>query len=642
MGDSQSFGSSAVTLDGTTVLAANSFTGHDGAGWDDYTSSVSTSVFVPGDTSLTAALTITGDCLVWPYAAVTYTSCTPQTWYLDSDGDGFGGSSTTSSCTAPSGYISTGGDCDDSRNTVYPGATEFCNTRDDDCDGTVDEDSAADARTWYRDADSDSYGNVLITDVECYQPSGFVADATDCDDARALTNPGASETCNGIDDDCDTAIDEDSAVDAVTWYRDVDGDSFGNPAVTDVECYQPSGFVGDATDCDDTRALTYPGADEYCNGIDDDCDTVIDEDSAVDASTWYRDADGDTYGDALATDVECSQPTGFVADATDCDDTDGAEFPGAPEYCDGDDDDCDAEVDEDDAVDVRTWYRDLDDDSFGDPAVSDIDCTQPEGFLEDNTDCDDGDASVYPGAEETAYDGVDQDCNGEDQCDVDDDGFLSELCPDGDDCDDEDEDINPDADETWYDGVDGDCDDGSDYDADLDGFDSESYGGDDCDDARADVYPGAEDEPYDGDIQDCDGADEYDADGDGFDSADYGGDDCDDANSAINPDGAEVWYDGVDQDCDDKDDDQDEDGYGVEDDCDDLDADSYPGAAGLNDDCTPVVDEPEVDTGGLSGDPVDGNGGIYKGGCAQAPSSQAGLLGVFAGLLGLLGLRRRR
>ncbi len=540
----------------------------------------------------------------------------------DSDGDGY---DATGSCG--------GSDCDDTDPAVNPGASEECDGIDNDCDGTVDEDDAIDVLTWYRDSDVDGYGDASVTDLDCTQPSGYVADNTDCDDSVASTYPGADEYCNGVDDDCDGTVDEDAAVDAATWYRDSDSDGYGDAATTDLDCSQPSGYVTDNTDCDDTVATTYPGADEYCNGVDDDCDGAVDEDSAVDAVTWYRDADSDSYGDPSVTDLECSQPSGYVADNTDCDDTVATTYPGADEYCNGVDDDCDGDVDEDDAVDVATWYRDADSDSYGDFTASDIDCDQPSGYVADDTDCDDTDPATYPGAPEVPYDGIDQDCSGSDLCDADVDGFDAEECG-GDDCDDEDADIRPDATELWYDGVDQDCDEWSDYDADLDGFDSATYDGEDCDDADPDTYPGAPDEPYDGIITDCDDSDEYDADGDGFDAAEYGGDDCDDNNSAINPDGAETWYDGIDQDCDGNDDDQDEDGYALDDDCDDTDADSYPDNGFLDDECN----EPSVDTGGLLEDIGSATGGGGLKGCSDVKA--AGFLGSI-GLL-LFGLARRR
>ena len=565
------------------------------------------------------------------------------TWYRDADADSYGDPTITDvECSQPAGYVADNTDCDDTVASTYPGADEYCNGRDDDCDGTTDEDAALDVLTWYRDADADSYGNASVTDIDCAQPAGYVADNTDCDDTVASTYPGADETCNSVDDDCDGTTDEDSAIDATTWYEDADGDSFGNTAVTDVECSQPSGYVADNTDCDDTVASTYPGADEYCDAVDNNCNGEVDEDTAVDVVTWYADADGDTFGDPAVSDLDCDQPSGMVEDNTDCDDTAATSYPGADEYCDGTDNNCDGEVDEDTAVDVVTWYEDGDSDGHGDPAVADLDCDQPSGFVSLGDDCDDTDPSIYPGAEEIEYDGIDQDCDTEDLCDVDEDDHNALECG-GDDCDDDDPTVYTGATETWYDDIDQDCDGLSDYDADYDGHDSETWGGDDCDDADADVYPGAPDEPYDGVIYDCDESDEYDADSDGYLSADHGGDDCDDANSSVNVDAVEVWYDGVDQDCDGTDDDQDLDGYSVDEDCDDTDPDVYPGGGGFDDDCN----ELEESTSGLSADSGLGgdalSGASGGGGAACGGTKSSAGLGFLALLtLGLGGLRRRR
>jgi hypothetical protein len=606
-----------------------------------------------------------------------------STWYADSDGDSFGdAASTTAACSQPSGHVADASDCDDGDAAVNPDADEYCNGVDDDCDGAVDEDDAIDAATWYADSDSDGFGDAASTATACSSPTGYTADATDCDDSDAGVNPAATESCNGVDDDCDGDVDEDDAVDAATWYADGDGDGFGDATSTTAACSQPTGHVADATDCDDADATINPDAAESCNGIDDDCDGAVDE-GAVDDATWYADSDGDGFGDADASTESCSQPTGHVADATDCDDGDSGVNPDATESCNGIDDDCDGTVDEDDAIDASTWYADSDGDGFGDPLSTTTACDQPTGYVADATDCDDVDATVNPGAEEIWYDGVDGDCDGGSDYDQDGDGWDHSAYG-GDDCDDEDAEINPDIEEIWYDGVDQDCDGASDYDMDGDGFDSGSYGGDDCDDDDDATYPGAPDDPYDGVINDCDAADEYDADGDGHDAVEHGGDDCDDANSGIHPDAEEIWYDGVDQDCDGNDDDQDEDGWPIDEDCDDTDAginpdaeeiwydgvdqdcdgdddydqdgdgwpvdedcddedpDSYPGAEGLDEDCNPIDTgdtAPPEDTGPFSDD----TGGVsYKGGggCGGC-SGTAGFMGGWW-LLGLLGLGWRR
>ncbi|MFT7519875.1 MAG: hypothetical protein ACI9MC_002019, partial [Kiritimatiellia bacterium] len=413
--------------------------------------------------------------------------------------------------------------------------------------------------TYYRDADGDTWGNSGSTRSECTKPSGYVTRGGDCNDGNRNIYPGASEKIGDeVDQNCDGRE---------SCYADIDEDGWRTNSVvisSDVDCRD----TGEATasepgiDCDDRRKQTYPGADEYCNSIDDDCDKVIDEDDALDAKTWYRDADLDRYGDHSVTRKACKVPTGYVADDTDCDDSRKETHPGADEYCNGIDDDCDKAVDED-AVDAATWYADSDGDTFGNPDITKKACKVPAGYVADHTDCDDDDKTVHPGATEIPYDGIDQDCDGEDLCDVDIDGYDHPLCG-GSDCDDTVDTINPGADEVWYDGLDQDCDGWSDYDADYDGFDSADYEGEDCDDTDDQINPDAEEVWYDGIDQNCDGKSDYDADYDGYDSDDYGGEDCDDDDDTVHP-GADEIEDGKDNDCNGVDEDDDSDGDGIPD-----------------------------------------------------------------------------
>jgi hypothetical protein len=240
---------------------------------------------------------------------------------------------------------------------------------------------------------------------------------------------------------------------------------------------------------------------------------------------------------------------GYVAaqfGGDDCADNDAAIHPDADELCNGIDDNCDGQIDEDSAIDAPSWYADPDGDGYGSTEVHA--CARPEGYAAQGGDCDDGDAGIHPGAAETWYDGVDQDCAGDSDYDQDHDGFDS-LDYGGMDCDDTDPAINPDADEIWYDGVDQDCDSLSDYDQDQDGFDSADYGGDDCNDLDATVYPGADDAWYDGIDANCDGLSDFDQDGDGYDDPIDGGPDCDDQDATAHP-GADEYCDGIDHDCD--------------------------------------------------------------------------------------------
>jgi hypothetical protein len=587
-----------------------------------------------------------------------------DTYYADADGDGYGDAgSTTEACGEGSGYVADDNDCDDADAAVNPGEDELCDGLDNDCDGTVDEADATDAATWYRDRDGDGYGSASASTVSCDQPTGYVADATDCDDGDDDIFPGADETCDGVDEDCDGVVDEE-AVDADTWYADTDGDGYGDAGSTMDACTQPSGYVADDSDCDDGDAAVSPAATEICNSIDDDCDGWIDDDDpdVTGTSTWYLDFDGDGYGSTAYTADACTQPTGYVADATDCDDADATAYPGADEICDGADNDCDGDVDEDGALGAATWYADADGDGYGDAGDTAVSCEAPTGYVDDDSDCDDADAAINPAAIEDC-DGIDNDCDGDTDEGMDSDADGLADCFDTEECDGvdndgdglvDDDDPSVTGTSVWY----------ADY-------DSDGYGGrrlstracvqpsgyvadnTDCDDGDASAYPGAT-EVCDGADNDCDGTvDEADAvdaatwyadaDGDGYGdsgSTQLGCDapsgyvadstDCDDGDAAVNPAASESCN-GVDDDCDgltDGDDpdvtgtatwyaDTDGDGYGDatsavdacsapsgyvgdDTDCDDTDASVNPGATemcnGVDDDCDGLTDgrDPDV------------------------------------------------
>ena len=344
------------------------------------------------------------------------------TYYTDTDGDGFGlADDTTESCSLPTGYAAVPGDCDDSDSAIQPDADEVCDTVDNDCDGDIDEPDATDAQTWHADSDGDSYGDPKDATAACSAPSGYVSDDTDCDDDDVAINTAAVEVCDEADNDCDGLTDEDDSdlTDASDWYADDDGDGYGDPKDTAEACSAPSGHVADDTDCDDTDSLVNPAGTEVCGGSDEDCDGLTDEDddSLSDASAWYIDYDGDGFGAAAYTQDACDQPSGYVADSTDCDDTTADANPDADEVCDTIDNDCDGDIDDDDSdVDTSggdTYYTDGDGDGFGDPDDSTVACAQPSGAVSDDTDCDDTNAEVNPDAEEVCH-GEDLDCDGTD------------------------------------------------------------------------------------------------------------------------------------------------------------------------------------------------------------------------------------
>ncbi len=333
-------------------------------------------------------------------------------FYEDADGDGFGNADAPiEACALTDGLSDNSLDCDDTNSIVNPDATEYCNNIDDDCDGIIDENDAADVLTWYRDSDLDGFGDPLSSVMSCDQPSGYVSNLDDCDDTDATTSPIATEYCNGKDDDCDGEVDEASAADSSTWYMDRDADSWGDESTTTIACDEPTGFVAIYGDCDDLDSSIHPGADEYCNGVDDDCDDTVDEPDAVDVLTWFQDSDDDGYGDLSYSTEACEQPSGYVADSTDCDDSDSSIHPGADEYCNGIDDDCDGVIDENSALDALTGYLDFDDDGYGDASSPTTACELPSGYVADSTDCDDSDSSIHPGADEYCNN-IDDDCDG--------------------------------------------------------------------------------------------------------------------------------------------------------------------------------------------------------------------------------------
>ncbi|MCB9764220.1 MAG: hypothetical protein H6739_30895 [Alphaproteobacteria bacterium] len=383
---------------------------------------------------------------------------------VDADGDGF----------------SVDEDCNDADAAINPGATEVpYDGVDNDCDAAT--------------ADDDLDGDGFPLNV-------------DCDDTDADTHPGATEVCNGEDDDCDGEIDD--AAGGV-WYADLDGDGYGDRFNSSQLCEGTTGFVADGSDCDDTDADVNPGAYELCEDeTDNDCDGRVDEDEAYDAAVWYQDVDRDGYGDPDYTTRACDQPTGYADNDDDCDDAEATTHPGATEVCDSVDNDCDGATDEEGATGGGTYYADSDGDGYGSPDYTRQACEAPAGYVSDSSDCDDSDASSYPGAIEDC-DQDDDDCDGTvDEgatttyyLDLDgdgygDDGYTAEACSaptsyyvtSGGDCDDADSDYNPGA-TAGCDGNDYDCDGLVDNDGDGDGYSDISCGGLDCDDSDASIVP---------------------------------------------------------------------------------------------------------------------------------------------------------
>lgn len=524
------------------------------------------------------------------------------TFYQDLDGDGYGNpNSEVLACSVSAGIVTDNSDCDDNNAAINPAASEVCNNIDDNCDSNIDEGFAQ--NTFYLDNDGDGYGNPAISIINCEIPEGYVTDNTDCHDDNFEINPGATETCNLSDDNCDGNIDEGFTLN--TYYGDSDGDGFGSPNESVQMCEPNEDFVDNSLDCNDGNSAINPNAAESCNGQDDNCNGTIDEGFVL--ITYYLDNDGDGYGDELLGDYCPDVVLEFVSTLNgDCDDNNNNINPGQAETCNNIDDDCDLSIDEE--LTTFDFYEDADGDGYGNALVTSSSCSQPDGYVTDNTDCDDTNASINPAELEQCND-TDDNCDGNiDEsvinqdyfADMDGDGFgdefLGSFCvapanssTDSGDCDDTDAAINPDTEETCND-IDDNCDGNIDenvpvttYYADMDGdgFGNELLGdfctapdqsavfSGDCDDNNAGINPGAveicndEDENCDGNIDEGLITLTYysDADGDGYGSALLGdfcsapdqsstlSGDCDDNNANVYPGNIESCN-GIDDNCD--------------------------------------------------------------------------------------------
>jgi hypothetical protein len=534
----------------------------------------------------------------------------------DGDGDGIAASDATAvassdgDCTDSGEAIAAGEwDCDDTDSSIYPGATEVVTDGiDQDCDG---------GDACYADEDNDGYremndATVLSDNTVCTDPgeADSTAPATDCDDTDANVNPGATEVvANLVDDDCDGTelCYEDSDDDG---YRTTSGSTVSS---ADLDCTGTGEAVpaDPATDCDDSDVAINPGASEAIGDeVDQDCDG---------GEICYADADDDGYWESSdstvsSTDSDCTD-TGEAASTesgNDCDDSDASVNPAATDtVADAVDSDCDG---------LELCYADLDNDGYADSSGStttsdDLDCVDAgeAGATVPQTDCDDSNDSAYPGAAEVTADGIDQDCDGEELCLVDQDGDghaemtgatfassdttctgtgLASIHVPADDCDDTDVAVFPGAAESIADGIDQNCD-GIELcftDADSDGARSDdgatvsspdmscAEAGEadasadlDCNDADASIAPSATENPADGIDSDCDGAElcytdlDYDGyrpdtplpvegdllcTGQGLVGAATAAGDCNDTDATVSPAGVEIAVDGVDQDCD--------------------------------------------------------------------------------------------
>ena len=512
----------------------------------------------------------------------------------DDDGDGYCDKDMIA-IGAPSSCPKGGGDCVDTKAFVNPGAAEDCNTpEDDNCDGELSTIDAANCTPLFYDGDSDKYGTSLFQCL-CAPVGKYTAPKTgDCDDTDPTLNPGNLETCDDADNNCDGAIDEGC---------DDDSDGYCDAKLQVSPTKNPSVCPSGGGDCADTNAQINPGKAEVCgNNVDDNCDGSQNDPDASGCTTYYVDADQDTYGTSSSKCL-CTPAGSYSAtNKLDCDDSDKAVKPGTVEVCDGKDNDCDG-VTDNGCDDDNDDYCDSGMSIVGTPAT----CSKGGG------DCDDAKASVNPGVTTEACDDLDDDCDGvvDGDCDKDKDGYcdatmtvsnpLPKICTKGaNDCNDFNNDQNPGSPEVCGNGIDDDCD-GSQNDENatncatffFDG-DNDGYGlnlkkclciaqgsfkaskAGDCADTNAAVNPGATEVCGDGLDNNCDGSENdpnstgcsdfyLDQDGDGFGisgaklclcvadttyKATTAGD-CNDTNKDVSP-GKPELCDNIDNNCDSK------------------------------------------------------------------------------------------
>jgi hypothetical protein len=221
-------------------------------------------------------------------------------------------------------------------------------------------------QTYYQDFDADGYGNPSVSLTQCTQPAGYVSDNQDCNDSNSGINP------------------------TTVWYQDADNDNLGNALVSFTGCTPPGGYVLTSGDCDDNN------------------------NTIAGPVTYYTDADNDGFGDNGGIGLSmCSNPgPGFATNNTDCDDLEPTVYPGAPEICDGLDNDCNGPAD--DGLVFNDYFVDADGDNYGSGSPISL-CQDPgNGYSLNGGDCDDTDPNTYPGATDIFGNSIDENCDGVD------------------------------------------------------------------------------------------------------------------------------------------------------------------------------------------------------------------------------------
>jgi hypothetical protein len=221
----------------------------------------------------------------------------PQLWFVDADQDGFGNPRLASErCARPllGTWSTTGTDCDDTQPSVHPGGAEQCDGRDNNCDGVIDE-GLTPQTPFFPDLDGDGFGAGTALSA-CAAPPGHVTSSSDCAPFDPTKFPGAPETCNGLDDNCNGVRDLDEPASA---FADVDSPAHALPCLTTQPGQCQHGVFRCAAEPDGgvqrTCAALQAPSREVCDGVDNDCDGLVDEPPDCGGPTSLLNVPGATY-----------------------------------------------------------------------------------------------------------------------------------------------------------------------------------------------------------------------------------------------------------------------------------------------------------------------------------------------------------
>ncbi len=323
-------------------------------------------------------------------------------FYEDLDEDGFGGDLTKQClCEVPpgSGWLLSGGDCDDQDPTISPQGDELCDGIDNDCDGEIDEENAEGCVVYYSDLDQDHFGANDDFKCLCQKDALYVTDqGGDCNDLAHLIQPFAVEICNTQDDNCDGISDNPGAVGCGDFYKDFDEDGYGKDGKIQCLCGATPPYTATVGgDCDDETIKAHPNGNEVCDGIDNDCNGETDPNGVFGCVAYYQDLDNDTYGAGEAKCLCKPEPPYNVIVGGDCNDKSNTVHPAAPETCEPGDENCNGQKEEIGAAGCTNYFQDQDGDGYGvDASQCGCGMTAPFTALLGG-DCLDNNIDVHPG-----------------------------------------------------------------------------------------------------------------------------------------------------------------------------------------------------------------------------------------------------